>query len=213
MNFSDQRKSMVENQLRARGIKDELVLKAMKKVPREEFLPEDQKVSAYGDFPVLIGLGQTISQPYVVAAMTEALKLKGGEKVLEIGTGAGYQSAILAEIVRKVYTVETVKELAGRSRKKLKALGYSNVKVIHGDGNYGCKEGFPFNCIIVTAACQKIPEQLQEQLKEGGKIVIPIGGRALQELFVFTKKGKEFKEEFLFDCRFVPLIGEAGWDY
>lgn len=213
MNFSDERKSMVENQLRARGIKDELVLKAMNKVPREEFLPENQKVVAHGDFPVPIGFGQTISQPYVVAAMTEALKLKGREKVLEIGTGAGYQSAILAEIVRKVYTIETVKELAERSREKLKALGYSNVKVIHGDGNDGCKEGFPFDCIIVTAACQKIPEQLQEQLKDGGRIVIPIGGRAFQELFVFTKKGKGFKEEFLFDCRFVPLIGEAGWDY
>ncbi|NQU98053.1 protein-L-isoaspartate(D-aspartate) O-methyltransferase [Candidatus Woesearchaeota archaeon] len=213
MNYSEPRKSMVDNQLRGRDIKDELVLKAMEKVPRHEFVPEEHKERAYGDFPVPIGLGQTISQPYVVAAMTEALTLKGGEKILEIGTGSGYQAAVLAEIAKKVYTIERIKELTEKSRETLKKLNYNNVKVVEGDGHEGYKEGFPYDGILVTAACQKIPEQLNEQLNEGGRIVIPIGDRSFQELFVFTKNKGKLEEKFLFDCRFVPMIGASGWNY
>jgi len=213
MNYEPLRESMVENQLRRRGIKDELVLKAMEKVPRHEFVPEEHKERAYGDFPVPIGYGQTISQPYVVAAMTEALRLKGNEKVLEVGAGSGYQAAILAEVAKRVYTVELIHELVEKSSKILKKLGYTNVKVVEGNGEGGFKEGFPYNGILITAACHKIPEQLQEQLNEGGRIVVPIGDRAFQELFVFTKKKGDFERAFLFDCRFVPLVGESGWDY
>lgn len=213
MNFETLRGSMVENQLRQRGIKDEAVLKAMGKVPREEFILTNHKEIAYGDFPVPIGFGQTISQPYVVAAMTEALKLKGGEKILEIGTGSGYQAAILAEIIRKIYTIERIEKLADNSKKVLKKLGYNNAKVIAGDGHDGWKEGAPYDCILITAACKEIPEKLMEQLKEGGRIVAPVGNRVSQELVVSTKKKGELEKKTLFDCRFVPLIGEDGWDY
>lgn len=213
MSYTSLRKSMVENQLRRRGINDELVLKAMGRVPRHEFVPPEYIKDAYGDFPVPIGFGQTISQPYCVAAMTEALKLKGREKVLEVGTGCGYQAAILAEIAKKVYTLEVIKELADFSNKNIKSNGYNNVKVILGNGEEGYKEGYPYDGILITAACKEIPKQLQEQLKEGGRMVIPVGNRAFQKLKVFTKRKNELKEEFLFDCRFVPLIGKAGWDY
>jgi len=206
--FAKLRELMVERQIIARGIKDELVLEAMRKVPRHKFVPRSQLPYAYADHPLPIGEGQTISQPYIVALMTELLELKGDEKVLEIGTGSGYQAAVLAEIVKEVYTIEIIKPLADTARERLKALGYKNITVKCGDGYRGWTEHAPFDAIIVTAAPDHIPQPLVEQLKVGGRMVIPVG-KYYQELIRLTKTEHGVKRESIIPVRFVPMTGEA----
>jgi len=206
------RRKMVEEQIIARGIKDKKVISAFLKVPREEFVPEDLKKYAYIDSPLSIGEGQTISQPYIVALMTEALKLKGGEKVLEIGTGSGYQSAILAEIGCEVYSVERIESLAKKAENILRKLGY-NVKIKIGDGTLGWEEYSPYDRIIVTAAGPKIPDTLLFQLSENeGRLIMPVGDRFFQDLILVIKRGKEIEKISLGGCQFVPLIGKEGWE-
>lgn len=211
MNYAEQRNDMVKTQLKRRGIKDPLILQAMGRVVRHEFVPAAHIGSAYHDGPLPIGSGQTISQPYMVAIMTEALGLKGGEKVLEIGTGSGYQAAVLAEIAGEVYTIERHGELAERAKQRLLELNYHNVHVSVGDGTLGLSEKAPFDGIIVTAGAPHVPESLKEQLSEGGRLVIPVGGQYLQSLLRITRKGDDFQQEDLLGCVFVPLIGEDGW--
>jgi len=200
--------SMVTEQIQRRGISDKLVLSAMRKVPRHEFVPDDMKPYAYEDSPLPIGEKQTISQPYIVALMTELLGLKGGEKVLEIGTGSGYQAAILAEIAKEVYTIEIIKYLADSADERLHRLGYKNVTVKYGDGYQGWKEHAPFDGIIVTAAPDHIPQPLVDQLKIGGKMVIPVGD-TFQELKLIIKKDENVTEKSIVPVRFVPMTGEA----
>ena len=201
---------MVEDQIERRGVKDPLVLEAMRAVPRHLFVPENQQNKAYKDYPLPIGYGQTISQPYIVAYMTELMELKGGERVLEIGTGSGYQAAILAAITDQVYTVEIIRELGERTIQLLSSLGYEDrLKVKIGDGYFGWEEFAPFDAIIVTAAAGHVPPPLIEQLKPGGKIVIPIGGvYQVQNLMVVTKtlEGEVFTKNML-AVRFVPMTG------
>lgn len=211
IDFERLRKKMVETQLIPRGIKDKKVIEAFLTVPREKFVPENLKESAYDDTPLPIGEGQTISQPYIVALMTELLQLKGGEKVLEIGTGSGYQAAVLSEIGCDVYSVERIPSLATRAGKILQQLGYI-VKIKIGDGTLGWEEYAPYDGIIVTAAGPKIPQSLLTQLKEGGRIVMPVGDLFTQDLIRITKvKGKFIKENFG-GCQFVPLKGKEGWN-
>lgn len=211
LDFEELRRRMVKEQLRSRDITDERMLRAFLKVPRHEFVPPEQRLYAYEDHPLPIGMGQTISQPYMVALMTQALELKGEEKVLEIGTGSGYQAAILAELCREVHTVERFPELAERAKETLRRLGYKNVFVHTGDGTKGLPSEAPFDGIIVTAGAPSIPPPLVEQLSEGGRLVIPVGGRPYQMLIKGTKrKGKLVKEEVC-GCLFVPLVGEYGW--
>jgi protein-L-isoaspartate(D-aspartate) O-methyltransferase len=206
------RRKMVEEQIIARGIKDKKVISAFLKVPREEFVPENLKKYAYEDSPLSIGEGQTISQPYIVALMTEALKLKGGEKVLEIGTGSGYQSAILAEIGCELYSVERIESLAKKAENILRKLGY-NVKIKIGDGTLGWEEYSPYDRIIVTAAGPKIPDTLLFQLSENeGRLIMPVGDRFFQDLILVIKRGKEIEKINLGGCQFVPLIGKEGWE-
>ena len=197
---------MVTNQIERRGVKDEGVLRTMRETPRHLFIPSHLKSLAYSDGPLPIGEGQTISQPYIVALMTELLQLKGGEKVLEIGTGSGYQSAVLSPLVKQVYTIEIVKNLADSAEKKLKKLSYTNITVKWGDGYKGWPEYAPFDGIIVTAAPDLIPHSLIEQLKPGGRLVIPVGTR-FQELKVLLKtKGDKILEENIIPVRFVPMV-------
>jgi protein-L-isoaspartate(D-aspartate) O-methyltransferase len=212
MTFETQRKRMVERQLLPRGIHDPLVLKAMEKVPREAFVPEDLRESAYGDNPLPIGEGQTISQPYIVALMTEALELKGAEKVLEIGTGSGYQAAVLAEIAKEVYTMERVASLSEKAEQILGRLGYANIHFKVFNGTLGWPEHSPYDAIMVTAGAPEIPETLIEQLGEGGRLVIPVGDRLGQDLFKIRKKGGRTTTEDLGPVRFVNLVGEYGWE-
>ncbi len=202
---------MVSTQLVPRGIKDERVLRAMRKVPRHLFMPESVRYSAYDDMAMEIGEGQTISQPYMVAVMTELLELKGTEKVLEIGTGSGYQAAILAELSSEVYTIERISALADRSRETLRGLGYGNIHVVVGDGTVGLADMAPFDRIIITAAAPSIPPPLVGQLREGGIIVAPVGERYSQILLKGRKVEDHLAEEFSTPCAFVPLIGEHGW--
>lgn len=205
------RARMVEYQLRQRGIHDERVLKAFQKVPRHRFVRPQDIWYAYEDYPLPIGFGQTISQPYMVALMTELLSLQGDERVLEVGTGSGYQAAILAELAREVFTIERIPELAERARKILEELGYTNVRVVIGDGSRGIPEKAPFDAIVVTAAAPSPPEALLRQLSDGGRLVVPIGSRALQELMRYTRRGAAFEGESFGACVFVPLVGEEGW--
>ncbi|MCM8829891.1 MAG: protein-L-isoaspartate(D-aspartate) O-methyltransferase [Candidatus Omnitrophica bacterium] len=209
-NFVDMRRMMVENQIVSRGIKEKRVIEAFLKVPREMFVPEHLKECAYQDGPLSIGEGQTISQPYIVALMTKALDVKGGEKVLEVGTGSGYQSAILAEIGCDVYSVERIKKLAIRAKKVLKELGY-NVKIKIGDGTLGWDEFAPYDRIIVTAAGPDIPPSLYNQLKDGGIIIMPVGDRYFQDLILVKKIGDRMEKKNFGGCQFVPLIGAEGW--
>jgi len=217
-NFELLRNEMVDTQLIPRGISDPRVLSAFRKVPRHLFAPENIRVSAYDDAALPIGEGQTISQPYMVAIMTELLKLKGNEKVLEIGTGSGYQAAILAELSNKVITVERIESLSQRAEKILKEMGYSNIEFVIGDGTLGYAEAAPYNGIIVTAGCPEIPVPFADQLAEGGRLIIPVGERYLQTLTIATKEkglpagrqGKIRIEESI-GCVFVPLIGKYGW--
>jgi len=211
--FAKLREVMVDIQLRQRGIEDELVLKAMKKVPREEFLPKNWRYQAYADGPLPIGEGQTISQPYMVALMTESLKLRGGECVLEIGTGSGYAAAILGEIAAEVHTIERLEELSKRAADTLSRLGYGNVFVHTSDGTKGLTACAPFDAIVVAAGGPKVPVSLREQLKVGGRLVILVGEEETsQRLLRVIRSGEdEFAEEILGLVRFVPLIGEEAW--
>ena len=202
------RERMVQTQIVRRGMKDPLTIAAMKAVPRHLFVPESLRKQAYADHPLPIGLNQTISQPYIVAYMTEALALRGGEKVLEIGTGSGYQAAVLAEIADSVFSIEILKPLADRASEQLSALGYKNVHVRCGDGYQGWPEHAPFDAIIVTAAPDHIPQPLKDQLKIGGRLIIPVGAR-YQELLLITRTEQRFEEKRLLPVRFVPMTGEA----
>lgn len=206
------RKAMVDEQLIGRGISDEKVLAAFRKVPRHEFVEKRLINSAYNDYPLPIGSGQTISQPYIVALMTQGLKLKGGEKILEIGTGSGYQAAILASIAKEVYSVERFKELADTAEKRLQKLGYNNIKIKIGDGTLGWEEFAPYDGIIVTAGSPGVPESLVKQLKDGGRMLIPVGsGWFGQILMLIEKTGDTVRAGELCGCAFVPLIGKEGW--
>jgi protein-L-isoaspartate(D-aspartate) O-methyltransferase len=208
--YAESRARMVREQLAARGIRDARVLAAMARVPRHELVPEAHRDEAYEDGPLPIGEGQTISQPYVVAAMSEAAALEGDERVLEVGTGSGYQAAVLSELAREVYTIELEPVLAARAKRDLERLGYQNVHTRTGDGYRGWPEAAPFDAILVTAAPDHVPPDLLEQLKVGGRLVIPVGGRFDQELWVYTKTDRGVERRQLMPVRFVPLRGEAG---
>ncbi len=203
--YADEREEMVKTQIQSRGVSDKRVLAALRKVERHRFVPEEMRSYAYIDRPLPIGEGQTISQPYVVALMTELLELKGEEKVLEIGTGSGYQAAILAELCGRVYTIEILEPLADRSRALLEELGYGNIEVRCGDGYLGWPEHAPFDAIIVTCAPPEIPEPLAGQLKEGGRMVIPVG-TVFQELKVIEKKDGKLITKDVIPVRFVPML-------
>lgn len=210
--WAQERLRMVEGQLRGRGISDERVLQALGKVPRHHFVPRDCRESAYLDGPLPIGEGQTVSQPYMVGLMTQCLELRGDEKVLEIGTGSGYQSSILMELARELYTIERIPSLAERAKNKLLELGYDRFQMKVADGTEGWPEAAPFDGIIVTAGAPEIPDSLIDQLSEGGRLIIPVGSRLSQRLYKCIKKeGKCIQEESTM-CVFVPLIGEYGWD-
>ena len=203
--FAKERRLMTDSQIRARGVRDPLVLAAVNKVPRHLFVPEAMRRSAYADEPLPIGQGQTISQPYIAAYMTEALGLKGGERVLEIGTGSGYQTAVLAEIVGEVWTVEIVESLSLQARSVLDSLGYANIRYRVGDGSEGWPESAPFDAVMVTAAAAKMPESLEGQLGPGGRMIVPVG-TYLQELFLVRREEKGLARERLLAVRFVPLV-------
>ncbi|MBU0519086.1 protein-L-isoaspartate(D-aspartate) O-methyltransferase [bacterium] len=205
------RQHMIENQLRARQISDERVLAAMGKIPRELFVREALRDRAYEDSPLPIGDGQTISQPFMVALMTELLHLTGSEKVLEIGTGSGYQAAVLAELAGKVFTIERHHDLARRARKTLEGLGYTNVLTHIGDGTIGWTEFAPYDRIIVTAGAPSVPESLLKQLSAGGIMAAPVGDKVHQKLLVLTKSESGVVEKDSGGCVFVPLIGREGW--
>ncbi len=205
--FARSREHMVVTQIIARGITDSSTLRAMRSVPRHKFVPPDRASYSYEDGPLSIGYDQTISQPYIVAFMTEAVRPRKGQRVLEVGTGSGYQAAILAEIVDSVFTIEIVPELANSAAARLKSLGYRNVVVRHGDGYLGWPERAPFDAIVVTAAPDHIPQPLIDQLKEGGTMVIPVGPvESIQSLTVVKKKGGKITREDRLPVRFVPLI-------
>jgi protein-L-isoaspartate(D-aspartate) O-methyltransferase len=208
--YAIKRHSMIENDIRGRGIKDKKVLEVMGKIPRHLFVEKSYRKSAYADHPLPIGEGQTISQPYIVALMTEALKLKHADRVLEIGTGSGYQAAVLAEIVKQVYSIEIRKPLSDQAAKRLVDLGYKNVTVKHGDGYFGWEEYAPFDAIIITAAANHLPPPLIRQLKEGGKIIVPLGSTVyFQTLTLATKIKGELTLEQMGAVRFVPMVGEV----
>lgn len=210
---SDARNQMVERQIVARGVSNQLVLDAVRRVPREDFLTSDLRELAYQDTPLPIGSGQTISQPYIVAFMIEALALAGGERVLEIGTGSGYAAAVIAEIAAEVYSIERIEELATNAAATLKSLDYVNVHSIHGDGTRGLPENAPFDAIVVAAGGPSIPDSLKAQLKIGGRMVIPIGSTLHnQELVRITRVAQtEYNSEDIAAVRFVPLVGAEGW--
>lgn len=211
MDFKLLREKMVEHQLVPRGISDRRVLDAFLKVERHKFVPEEFADSAYGDHPLPIGSGQTISQPFIVALMTESIGLTGPEKVLEVGTGSGYQTAILAELAKEVYSIERVPELAEGASKVLSGAGYKNVLIAVKDGSLGWPEHSPFDAIMVTASCPGKPETLLKQLKHGGRLVAPIGAAFGQILTLFTREKDSITSAELCGCMFVPLIGREGW--
>jgi protein-L-isoaspartate(D-aspartate) O-methyltransferase len=212
MDFPKARWKMVEDQIVSRGIRDPRVISAMKKVPRHLFVEEALQGQAYSDHPLPIGEKQTISQPYMVALMTEALQLKGKEKVLEVGAGSGYQTAILAELSEKVSSIERIRALAIRARQLLYDLGYLNFEIKISDGTYGWTEEAPFDAIIVTAGAPDIPQPLLDQLATGGRLVVPVGDAYVQDLVRVTKTTEGTKKEDLGGCRFVKLIGKYGWE-
>ena len=203
---------MIESQIRKRGVSSPRVIEAMLSVPRHEFVPAESQSDAYADKPLPIGEGQTISQPYMVAAMTEALELTGVERVLEIGAGSGYQAAVLSLLVREVISVESSTPLALAAQERLTDLGYLNVHVHNGDGSSGLPDAAPYDAILVTAAAPEIPPVLAAQLRDGGRLVIPVGSRENQELVQARKENGGLKSRVLFDCRFVPLLGRYGWN-
>ncbi|MCF8125273.1 MAG: protein-L-isoaspartate(D-aspartate) O-methyltransferase [Desulfotignum sp.] len=210
--FARWRKEMVERQIIARGVTDPLVIDAINEVPRHLFVSEALVESAYGDFPLPIGEGQTISQPYIIAEMTQSLELTESDRVLEIGTGSGYQAAILAHIVYRVYTIERNHPLFLQTRKLFDRLKIHNIVTRYSDGTQGWKEESPFDAIIVTAGGNKIPQPLVEQLASGGRLVMPVGGHFSQELIKLTKTDTGIKQENLGGCRFVKLVGQHGWN-
>jgi protein-L-isoaspartate(D-aspartate) O-methyltransferase len=206
--FAEERERMVAGQIEARGVRDPRVLDALRAIPRHEFVPTGQRMHAYEDRPLPIGEGQTISQPYIVAVMTELLELDGSEKVLEIGTGSGYQAAVLAKLAREVWSIEIVPELARRAEADLRRLGYANVHVREGDGYRGWPEQAPFDAIIVTAAPGHVPKPLVEQLAVGGQLVLPVGDLS-QDLVRVVRGEQGVEQERLLGVRFVPMTGEA----
>jgi len=210
--YRQQREQMVEEQLERRGIRDPRVLDAMRTVPRHLFVPIDCREQAYDDTPLPIGYQQTISQPYMVAVMLEALALQGLEQVLEIGTGSGYQAALLGRLAQKVYTVEVIPELGQRAHAMFSQLGYENIEVVAANGSIGWKGAAPYDAIIVAAASPTVPSSLVAQLKEGGRLILPVGNLWDQTLLrVHKRQGGELQTETLGSCTFVPLIGEEGW--
>jgi protein-L-isoaspartate(D-aspartate) O-methyltransferase len=212
MDFSRAINRMVDEQIVARGIKDPKVIETMRKIPRHLFVEEALEGQAYNDYPLPIGHGQTISQPYMVALMTEALELKGYEGVLEIGTGSGYQTAILADLAEKVYSIERIADLASTARKALDRVNCYNVEIRVFDGTYGWKEKAPFDAIMVTAGAPDVPQPLVDQLAVGGRMVIPVGEAGLQDLFQVIRTENDVIRKNLGGCRFVKLIGRHGWD-
>ena len=208
--FTKARERMVSEQIERRGIHDSRLLDALRTVPRHDFVLQDSLDLAYDDRPLPIGFRQTISQPYIVALMTYLLELKGGERVLEVGTGSGYQAAILSKLVGEVHSVELVPELAQNAREKL--FDYTNVTVHFGDGSLGWPEAAPYNGILVAAAAPKTPQRLLDQMADDGKLVIPVGGRTMQILEIWTRKGNKYTTNSVTSVAFVPLRGEQGWD-
>jgi protein-L-isoaspartate(D-aspartate) O-methyltransferase len=207
-----QRARMVAEQLRARGLSDQRVLAAMAKVPREAFVAAEDRPNAYGDFPLPIGAGQTISQPYIVAAMVASLDVQPTDRVLEVGTGTGYEAAILGELAAEVWTVERYLDLVERAREILARLGYANVHVVHADGSRGLPEHSPFEKIVVAAGAPRIPKALLTQLADGGRLIVPVGTREEQQLELVRKLGNQISVTRHELCRFVPLVGEEGWE-
>jgi protein-L-isoaspartate(D-aspartate) O-methyltransferase len=210
--YEARRRRMVERQLRGRDIRDERVLAAMEAVPRELFVPEELRPRAYDDVALPIGAGQTISQPYMVARICEALALRGRERVLDVGAGSGYQAAVLAELAEGVYTIERLPELAGRARGNLVDAGYERVDVRVGDGTLGLPEAAPFDAIAVAAAAPELPQSLYEQLRPSGRLVVPVGARRGQELQVIVRSPEGPAIVRSVPCRFVPLVGEEGFE-
>lgn len=215
MDFKQRRRYMVDEQVFGRNVSDPLVLVAMRKVERHKFVPAEYLDLAYSDQPLPIGSDQTISQPYIVAMMIEALQLKGGEKVLEIGTGSGYAAAVLAEIADRVITIECIEDLSNRARNLLTELGYDNITALTGDGSRGCEEQAPFDAIVVTAGGPEVPQSLRNQLRSSGRLVMPVGPSETFQLLVRVTKlePEEYREESLCEVRFVPLVGEEGWHH
>lgn len=211
MDFRRQCQQMVECQLRARGIRDERVLDAMMRVPREHFVPPDLRAAAYADQPLPIGSGQTISQPYMVAAMLQALGCRPEDRALEVGAGSGYQAALLAELCAEVYAVEIIEALAEQARSRLAELGYDNVHVVVGDGTQGLPEYAPFDRIVVAAGAPEVPRPLVEQLADGGRLVIPVGSRLAQRLVIVDRDDGDLLRRQDMSCVFVPLFGRHGW--
>ncbi len=209
---ADERFRMVERQIAARGIKNPRILAAMREIPRHVFIPPPYDRSAYDDNPLPIGNGQTISQPYIVALMTELLEPKPEDRILEIGAGSGYQAAILAALVKHVITIERITSVADLARSNLETLGIANAEVVIGDGTFGHPAAAPYNGIIITAATPQIPQPLIDQLAEGGRLVAPVGSRDIQELLEVVKRGDHLDERHHGGVRFVPLIGRFGWD-
>jgi len=210
MDYQKARERMVERQIARRGIDSPRVLEAFRSVPRHLFVPQNKREFAYSDGPLPIGRGQTISQPYIVAYMTEALELQGEERVLEIGTGSGYQAAILGELAAEVYTVERHQDLAKTASQRLQDMGYENIHVIQGDGTEGLPEHAPFQGVIVTAAAPEVPRPLLDQLDEGGRLIMPVGSRGGQVLKLYQRREGDFSVKALSPVAFVPLIGEHG---
>jgi protein-L-isoaspartate(D-aspartate) O-methyltransferase len=208
-----EREKMVKLQIAHRGVRDPLVLAAMREVERHLFVPESYRNQAYADYPLPIGEGQTISQPYIVALMTEALALKRSDRVLEVGTGSGYQAAILGELCEKVFTVEIIKSLGERSKTLLAELGYENIEVKVGDGYQGWPEHAPFDAIIVTCSPTHVPQPLKEQLAEGGRMVIPVGEQGVQDLVILKKQDNRLHIDMILPVRFVPMVDEKGAAY
>jgi protein-L-isoaspartate(D-aspartate) O-methyltransferase len=207
------RDRMVETQIAARGIRDERVLSAMRSVPRHIFVPEAARAAAYGDYPLPIGHGQTISQPYIVAMMTSLLEVRPHDRVLEIGAGSGYQAAILGTLAQEVISIERIPEVAHLAETNLATAGIKGVRVIVGDGTLGYPERAPYDGVLITAATPSVPPPLTDQLAEGGRLVAPVGSRDLQELVRLTRKGSELSREFFGGVVFVPLLGEHGWEH
>lgn len=212
MNYDGARQKMVESQLRARDVRDARVLEAIRRVPRHQFVEEALRARAYLDKALPIGEKQTISQPYMVAAMSEALELEGRERVLEIGTGSGYQTAVLSELAESVFSVERIASFVPLARQRLEALGRYNVLIKVGDGTIGWSEHAPYDAILVTAAAPRIPRPLIEQLKVGGRLVLPIGAEESQALIRIRRDEAGVREETLGECRFVKLVGRHGWE-
>jgi protein-L-isoaspartate(D-aspartate) O-methyltransferase len=210
--FARERTRMVADQLKTRGIRDPRVISVFELTPRHVFVPEEERQWSYDDYPLPIGFNQTISQPYIVALMTQCLGLTGSERVLEVGTGSGYQAAVLAQLAADVHTVEIIPELAVRARKIFGDLGIGNISTHVGDGSVGLQKYAPFDAIIVTAAAPKVPLLLLEQLTDGGRLIIPVGSKGYQELELWTRTGTDFNSSTIIPVAFVPLRGKQGWE-